>query len=99
MSLATIHHPAIDVAPKPRRAKSSRATSRPDAERARKVSFYLSAEAIRRLGIAATMEETDKSRLLERVIQSSPVVKQWVVSNRAKSEDCGTPEGSADHAA
>jgi hypothetical protein len=69
----------------PRRARSPRATSRPKdqvAERPRKVSFYLSADACRRLGVAASMEDTDKSRVVERLIRDG--LKRWVIADRAK---------------
>jgi hypothetical protein len=69
----------------PRRPRSPRATSRRSdqaAERTRKVSFYLSAESCRRLGVAASMEDTDKSRVVEKLIREG--LKRWVVADRAK---------------
>lgn len=78
--------PPADPTSKP--ARSPRATSRrkPQAdEKPRKVSFYLSPAAIRRLGVAASMEDTDKSKILEQVIRDSAVLRRWVVSDRARS--------------
>lgn len=99
MSLATTiatDHPAVQVA---KRTRSPKATSRQGsavASRPRKVSFYLSAESIRRLGVAATMTDSDKSKVLESIIAEAPALKRWVVSDRAKSSVEATPEVSAD---
>jgi hypothetical protein len=82
MMTTTADHP---TAPVTRRAKATRATSRrapQDDNATRKVSFYLSPEAIRRLGVVASMEDSDKSKVLERVIRESTVLKRWVVSDR-----------------
>jgi hypothetical protein len=54
------------------------------AERPRKVSFYLSADAVRLLGVAASMEDTDKSRVVERLIREG--LNRWVVVDRARPE-------------
>lgn len=62
----------------------------------RKVSFYLSPESVRRLGVVASMTDSDKSSVLEQVISSSPMIRRWVVSDRAKASDPGTVEISAD---
>lgn len=94
-SLPTDHQPATVA----KRTRSPRATSRPDARAAtkpRKVSFYLSAEAVRRLGIAATMNDTDKSRVLEQVIAEAPSLRRYVVSDRAKVSGEATQEVSSD---
>ena len=87
MSLATtLDAPVSSVT---RSAKGSKATSRRASQvdsKPRKVSFYLSPEAIRKLGVAASMLDTDKSKVLETVLQSSPVLKRFVVSDRSKAE-------------
>lgn len=102
MSLATLtatDHPASAVATTPRRAKSpkgTRATSRQVDAKPKKVSFYLSEAAIKRLGVHAAMESTDKSRLVEALILDG--LKRFVVSDRAKAdgrEDSAMVEGSA----
>ena len=75
------------VLPVARRARSPKSTSRQApavASKPRKYSFYLSQEAIRRLGIAATMESTDKSALLERVIAESPSLRRYRVADMEK---------------
>jgi hypothetical protein len=98
MSLLAIQptdHPAPPVA---RRPRSRRPTSRPGshaAAKARKVSFYLSPEAVRRLAVAAAMSDSDRSRILEMIIAESPTLRRWVVSDRAKSADPATGEVSA----
>jgi hypothetical protein len=102
MSLAmttTSDHPAVPVA---RRTRTPKVTSRRNHQadsKPRKVSFYLSADAIRRLGVAASMEDTDKSKVLERVIAESPALRRWVIQDRARSEAPGDgpalPESSA----
>lgn len=97
---------AVNIAPNPdgllngqivKRPKSARATSRHRSNipsKSRKVSFYLSPESIRRLGVAATMTDSDKSRILEAIIASAPELKRWVVSDRAKSSDGAMSEVS-----
>jgi hypothetical protein len=87
MSLATSLDAPVSAVT--RSAKASKATSRRSSqvsEKPRKVSFYLSPEAIRRLGVAASMLDTDKSKVLETVLQSSPVLKRFVVSDRSKAD-------------
>jgi muconolactone delta-isomerase len=87
MATATPDHLAPQAA---RRAKSTRATSRradQGASKPRKVSFYLSPEAIRRLGVAASMLDTDKSKVLEQVLATSPTLKRFVVSDRSRGGD------------
>lgn len=99
MSLALTDHPAAAVPVRTRKPKATQATSRPKTladEKPRKVSFYLSPESIRRLGVVASMEDSDKSRVLEQVIRTSPLLKRWVVSDRAKTADPGTDEVSSD---
>jgi hypothetical protein len=81
-----------------KRSRSPKATSRQGsqvASKTRKVSFYLSPEAIRRLGVAATMTDSDKSQVLEAIITSAPEIKRWVVSDRAKSSDGAMSEVSS----
>jgi hypothetical protein len=102
MSLAAAVSPTLEglpTAPAAKRARSPRATSRQGSQAAkasRKVSFYLSSEAIRRLGIAATMNDSDKSRVLEQVIAESPSLRRWVVSDRAKASAEATQDLSSD---
>jgi hypothetical protein len=50
-----------------------------------KVTYYLSDEAIQRVGIAATMEHADKSEIVERLIQQH--LRQWVVSFRGERRE------------
>jgi hypothetical protein len=97
MSLASMPTTTTDLPPHqaPRRARSPRATSRQVAGKPRKVSFYLSPEAIRRLGIAATMGDMDKSKVLETIIAEAPSLRRWVVGDRAKSADQAMPSTSA----
>lgn len=90
MSLATSLPTDLPNAPASKRPRSPRATSRLASAvpaRPRKVSFYLSPEAIRRLGVAATMTDSDKSKVLEAIIAEAPALKRWVVSDRAKVVD------------
>jgi hypothetical protein len=99
MSLASTLPTDLPHAPTSKRARSSKATSRQGsavAARPRKVSFYLSAEAVRKLGVVASMEDTDKSKILERIIAEAPSLKRWVVSDRAKPSDQETMEVSTD---
>jgi hypothetical protein len=63
------------------------------AERPRKVSFYLSADAVRLLGVAASMEDTDKSRVVERLIRDG--LKRWVIADRSKPDTSVMQEVSA----
>lgn len=76
-----------------RRPRVAKATSRQAAPKPRKVSFYLSDSAIRKLGVAAAMEASDKSSLVERLIQEG--LRRYVVSDRAKLADPPADEGSA----
>ena len=57
-----------------------------------KVTYYLSAQAIERVGIAATMEHLDKSEVVERLIQTH--LRQWVVSYRGQRADESEEENS-----
>ena len=97
MSTGLIENPVASSNRKPRAARAPKGTSRPDAPKPKKVSFYLSPEAIRRLGVTAAMESTDKSRVVEQLIADH--LKRWVVSDRARSADgamVATQEVSAD---
>ena len=87
MSLATsLESPVSRVSRKPRSTQAtSRRASQVDAK-PRKVSFYLSADAIRRLGVAASMMDTDKSKVLEEVLANSQILKRYVVSDRSRNE-------------
>lgn len=99
MSLATSMPTSLENPPAAKRTRSPRATSRQGsaaASKPKKVSFYLSPEAIRRLGIAATMGDTDKSKILEMVISESPSLRRYVVSDRAKVADQAMVEVSSD---
>lgn len=78
----------------PRAPRATKAAGRQVATKPRKVSFYLSDEAVRRLGITATMESCDKSSVVERLVMDG--LRRWVVSDRAKSADQATVEVSAD---
>jgi hypothetical protein len=101
MSLASTIATSTEGLPKgqvAKRPRSARATSRQGshvATKSKKVSFYLSPEAIRRLGIAATMTDSDKSRVLEAIIADAPILKRWVVSDRAKSDASAMSEVSS----
>jgi hypothetical protein len=54
----------------------------PISARTRKVSFYLSVEAIRALGVVAVMTDSDKSKVVEAIIAESPALERWSVSYR-----------------
>lgn len=90
MSLATTNLTDLPAAPTARRARSPRATSR-QADRAdskpRKVSFYLPPELVRRLGVMASMMDSDKSKVLGQVLASSPMLRRFVVSDRSRDTD------------
>jgi hypothetical protein len=96
---ATIQHDAHNL-PGPARAKGARATKptrkakSQGASRPRKVSFYLSDVAVQRLGVAASMEFTDKSRVVERLVIEN--LKRYVISDRVKADDQATGEVSTD---
>lgn len=95
MSLAVATSPeAINpqASRRTRAPKATRLTSRQGDQKPKKVSFYLSPEAIRRLGIHATMLDTDKSRVVEQLIAEG--CRRWVVSDRAKTADQATQEVS-----
>jgi hypothetical protein len=55
--------------PKSSRGKSAKPKG-DNAPKPRKVSFYLSDESLKRLGIHATMSNTDKSSLVEQLIRT-----------------------------
>lgn len=69
---------------KPRRRIAAKSAKRVDAKKL-KATYYLSAEAIRRVGIAATMEGEDKSTIIERLINDH--LRKWVVSCRGQRAD------------
>ena len=104
MSLAS----TVDVAapdqlqlPAARRAKSAGSTSRRRDQvdvKPLKVSFYLTPDAIRRLGVVASMLDTDKSKVLEQVLATSPTLKRFVVSDRSRSEADAADDRAADAA-
>jgi non-ribosomal peptide synthetase component E (peptide arylation enzyme) len=62
----------------------------------KKVSYYLSKQAVKRLAVAATMSDESSSALLEEIIAESPSLRRWVVSDRAKVADQATVEVSSD---
>lgn len=97
MSTGLTESPVTSSTRRPRAAKAPKGTSRQGDAKPKKVSFYLSPEAIRRLGVTAAMESTDKSRVVEQLIADH--LKRWVVSDRARSADgamVATQEVSAD---
>ena len=97
MSLMTTTIPeslGSPIAPRARSPRVTKAASRQVASKPRKVSFYLSDEAIRRLGSTATMEGTDKSRVVERLVTEG--LRRWGVSDRAKPTDQATEGVSSD---
>lgn len=47
-----------------------------------KVTYYLTGQAIERVGVAATMEHLDKSEVIELLIQAH--LRKWVVSCRGQ---------------
>jgi hypothetical protein len=102
MSLACSTPEGVIVPPVAKRNRASKATSRqaPNvASKSRKVSFYLSPEAIRRLGIAAVQTDSDKSKVLEAIIAKSEDIRRWVVQDRpvgAKLSEPAMSEVSAD---
>jgi hypothetical protein len=86
MSLATL----TDVTAKPRRRLVNKSTQKHHAKSV-KVGLYLSVEAARRLGITATMEGSDKSAIVDELINTH--LRKYVVSVRG---DKTGPEGTAD---
>ena len=69
---------------KPRRRSAAKPPKSQDAKKV-KVTYYLSPEAIRRIGIAATMEGEDKSAIVERLVHEH--LRKWVVSCRPQRAD------------
>jgi hypothetical protein len=72
MSLAVAASPEALTHPVGRRTKTPRATrpaSRQGDTKPKKVSFYLSPESLKRLGIHATMEGKSQSALVEELVQ------------------------------
>jgi hypothetical protein len=69
-------------ASKPARAQASEKT---------KATFYLTSDAVRRLGIASVMEDTTASALVERMIQDT--MRRYVVLTRGgdRSQPAGEP--------
>ena len=65
-----------------RRPASQRSPASPRSEAKKKVWFYLSPDAIRRLGVAASMEDSDRSAIVENLIQGG--LKRWVVQDRSR---------------
>jgi hypothetical protein len=102
MSLAASLSEGLPNASVAKRNRATKATSRQGssvASKSRKVSFYLSPEAIRRLGIAAVQTDSDKSKVLEAIIAKSEDIRRWVVQDRpvgAKPSDSAMSDTSAD---
>lgn len=69
MSLATTNAPTIQPAPARPRSKSRGATSSQEPVKPKKVSLYLTPEALRRLDVHVAMEGGDRSRLVEQLVQ------------------------------
>jgi hypothetical protein len=80
MSTSTVEVPSSPVARRTRTAKAPKATS---PQKSRKVSFYLSDSALKRLGVHAAMEQVDKSSVVESLILSS--LKTYIVQTRGRS--------------
>jgi hypothetical protein len=77
--------------------RPARKAAKSDPARKFKVTYYLSDEAIQRVGIAATMEHCDKSEVVDRLIQTH--LRQWVVSYRGqRSEEAEPAAGRAGEA-
>lgn len=68
--------------PKP---SKRRAPARPKTPEKQKLTLYVSVEASRRLGVHATMTGTDRSALVDRLIQEN--LRRFIVSDRAKPDD------------
>jgi hypothetical protein len=107
MSLATSIGSDLPAAPVAKKARSPRVTKPPVVEATtrkpgkvakgcKKVSFYLSPEVIRRLGITAVAEGLDTSEVLEGILAQAPALKRWVLQDRAKPSDQATLETSTD---
>lgn len=104
MSLATASptdHPALQAASRiaATRAPRSRVAKSPSrqADKPAKLSFYLSPETAKRLGIASVMEGRSQSAIVEQLLAES--LRRWVVSDRGgKSDDQATGVGSAEAA-
>ena len=77
---------------KPRRRTAGKPAKSVDAKKV-KATYYLSAESIRRVGIAATMEGEDKSAIIERLIHEH--LRKWVVSCRGQRIDEASVEDVA----
>jgi hypothetical protein len=88
MSIGPTDAAVTSPARRPRATKAPKGTSRPSAGRPKKVSFYLSPEALKRIGIHATMMDTDRSAVVEQLVNEH--LRRWVVSDRARSADQGT---------
>ena len=59
-----------------------------------KVTYYLTGQAIERVGVAATMEHLDKSEVVEQLIHAH--LRKWVVSCRGqRTEEIDDPSGGA----
>lgn len=73
-----------DSPAKPRRRPASKPAKTPASEK-QKATFYLTSDAIRRLGVHAAMTGMDKSSLVESLI--SDALRRFVVQDRAKTAD------------
>lgn len=81
MSLATAI-PTTSPAPKLTRARKTRTDKSParHGSTKAKASFYLSVDAIRRLTVHAAFTDTDRSAVIEQLVQAH--CRDWVVSYR-----------------
>lgn len=68
MSLATSLSTETTSRPSKARSKAPRAVQA-QGDKPRKVSFYLSDDSLKRLGVHATMDGVDRSHLVEQLIQ------------------------------
>ncbi|MBV8267996.1 MAG: hypothetical protein JO252_16855 [Planctomycetaceae bacterium] len=81
MSIATANDPVA----KPRRRRSAAGDKSPVRHGAlkTKVSFYLTVDAARRLGVHALWKDVDRSQLVEELIQTH--LREFVVSHRGSN--------------
>jgi hypothetical protein len=90
MSLATMT-PEPNAAPKPR--KRAAKAAKPEDTSKVKATIHLSDRAAKMLGVYAVMTDSSNSAVVEQLIVEN--LKRFVVSDRAKSVDGVTLEGSA----
>lgn len=86
-----MHIASTESAAKPRRRPAGK-SARPQADAKLKSTFYLSGEAVKRLGVHAAMLGSDKSSLVEQLILAG--LKQFRVSTWGNRS--GDPAESGD---